>query len=336
MKKAKSPMILLVGFVMLLAVALGVALPAFSFLPQFIQPSGAGTPVVSHWSLTAFPLQWNLNPAAGSNITGNQTVTQVMTSSFATWTSAPNLSIPLARGADSAVNQENQSPSNINLICFVCNDVPFGGVGTLAVTITTTADAVGQGDGHGGTTQFAGQIIKADIVFNPAETYTTGGSTGQDLQTVATHEIGHFFGLDHSAVVRATMFPFAPDVLQTLSWDDVAGMAALYPRTPLDVGTGNISGTVRTPAGAGVFGAHVFAHSTTAANPFLSFPNIRKSPIGILTLPDGSYTLSGLPPDSYVVIAEPLDLPVTNADVGDYPPAFNLPAVQTNFTTRWH
>jgi hypothetical protein len=291
---------------------------------------------VDQWSLSAFPIQWNLNPSAGSNVTGSAGVSAVITDSFATWIASPNTTLPVTQGANSTVSNEGSSPSNINLICFVCSDVQFGGTETLAETITTTADAAGQSDGHGGTTQFAGQIIKADIAFNPNVQFNTGGSggTGQDMQTVATHEMGHFFGLDHSAITRAVMYPFAPDVLTTLSYDDVAGISSLYPKTVSDVATGTISGTV-TLSGAAVFGAHVYANSTTSATPFSAFPNIRKTPIGTLTLADGTYSITGVPADSYIVISEPLDLPVSDSDVS-WASEFGKNAVQTNFTTRWH
>jgi Matrixin len=312
---------------LLVAASLFIAVPAFSFLPQLTssQPD--------HWSLGAFSIQWNLNPStSGAHISGSQSVAQVMQASFDTWTSAPNTTVLVLRGPDSLVNLEKNSPSNINLICFVCSDAPFGGTETLAVTVTTTANGPGASDGHGGTTQFAGQIIKGDIAFNPSTQFDTGGGTGQeDLQTVATHEIGHFFGLDHSAVARAVMFPFAPDVLTTISYDDVAGISSLYPQITPDVATGSISGKV-TLSGSAVFGAHVFANSTT---PALAFTNIRKTPIGTLTLPDGTYTISGVPPDSYLVVAEPLDLPVSDSDVS-WASEFNQAKVQTNFTTRWH
>lgn len=321
-----SSLLMLVIPLLAVAAVLLLSVPAYSFLPQLTSSQA------DRWSLTAFAIQWNLNPnISGAKISGSQTVAQVMQASFDTWTFAPNTAISVSRGTDSSVGQEKNSPSNINLICFVCTDASFGGTETLAVTITTTADGPGASDGHGGTTQFAGQIIKGDIAFNPSTQFDTGGSTGQDMQTIATHEIGHFFGLDHSAVVRAVMFPFAADSLTTLSYDDVAGMSSLYPQGTPDVVTGSISGKV-TLNGSSVFGAHVFANSTTSAS---AFSNVRKTPIGTLTRPDGTYTISGLPADSYLVVAEPLDLPVSDSDVS-WASEFSQSKVQTNFTTRWH
>ena len=319
---------LIMSLVLLLAVAIAIARPALSFSPEFTAGHN------DQWSLSSFAIQWNINSATGSNVSGSGNVTTVIANSFATWTGAPNTALPITQGPDSGATQEGSSPHNVNLICFVCSDVAFGGTETLAETITTTADAAGQDDFHGGTTQFPGQIIKADIAFNPGVKFDTGGGTGQDLQTIAVHEIGHFFGLDHSGITRAVMFPFAPDTLHTLSYDDVAGISSLYPGATPDVATGSIKGTVRLN-GTAVFGAHVFANSTTAANPFSGFGNVRKSPIGALTLGDGSYTITGVPPDTYVVIAEPLDKPVSDSDVS-WASEFGKSAVQTNFTTRWH
>ncbi len=322
--------------VLLVAATLALFYPisARSYLPEFTVPGGGSTPQPDHWDFSAFPVTWNLNPAHGTNIQGSHSVAEVMQAAFNTWTGAPNASLQIARGGDSTLNVESQSPSNINLICFVCSDADFSKESsTLALTITTTATAAGQSDGHGGTTRFAGQIIKADILFNPNSSYSTDGGSGQDLQTVAIHEIGHFLGLDHSAVVRAVMFPFASS-LQALSYDDVAGISVLYPKNPQDVATGAISGTVRFANSGGVFGAHVFAESVNGDLPFAG--SIRKTPIGILTRPDGTFTIQGVPAGSYIVTAEPLDGPVANGDVSEYPAAFGRTSVQTSFTTRWH
>ena len=128
------------------------------------------------------------------------------------------------------------------------------------------------------------------------------------------------------------MFPAASSIEQ-LGWDDVAGISTVYPKSSPDVATGTISGTVRL-GGAGIFGAHVFAESTTGNQGFGN--SIRKTPIGALTRPDGTYAIQGLPPDSYIVTAEPLDGPVSNSDVSGYPRIFGQTSVNTGFTTRWH
>lgn len=320
--------------VMLALSASTLIVAAFAFTPELTTPASGGTPQTDRWSTSSFAIQWNINPSVGSNITGTGSVTTIINNSFATWISAPNTNLPASQGPNSSATSESSSPHNENLICFVCSDVMFGsGTETLAETITTTIDGPGADDFHGGLTQFAGQIIKADIAFNPAVTFDTGGGSGQDIQTVATHEIGHFFGLDHSAIARAVMYPFAPAVLTTLSYDDVAGISSSYPKSTPDVATGTVTGTVSLN-GAGVFGAHVSANSTTAVNPFSSFSNIRKSPIGTLTMTDGSFSIP-VPPDSYVVIAEPLDGPVSDSNVS-WASDFGQGSVQTNFTTRWH
>jgi len=317
---------LLVGlFVVLCAIA-----PAFAWLPEV---TGTGTPATDRWNFGGFPVAWNLNPQTGSNIQGSRSVHDVIAASFATWLAAPNATINVSEGPITTVSSEAASPASVNLICFVCTDADFSKDNTtLAVTITTTTDSAGQNDGHGGTAAFAGELIKADIIFNPSVQFSTDpGGVGEDLQTVATHEIGHFLGLDHSAVVRAVMFPFASD-LTTLSYDDVAGISALYPKGTPDYTSGSISGTVQFASGTPVFGAHVFAESTTTSEPL--GPNIRKSPIGTLSKPDGSYTISGLPADSYNVTAEPLDGPVSSSDIDGFPSAYGRDTVDTNFTTK--
>jgi hypothetical protein len=291
------------------------------------------------WNFSSFHVQWNVNPTTGSNVQGSTSAANIIQTAFNTWTSAPNATVLVTRGADSAVSSESSSPPNINLICFVCMDADFSkDSSTLAVTITTTVSR-GSGDGHGGTAAFDGQIIKSDTLFNPNVQFTTDGTgsgSTQDLQTVATHELGHFLGLDHSGVVRAVMFPFAPPSEHTLSYDDDAGIATLYPKAIADVPTGSISGTVRMlGSNAMVFGAHVYAGSTTSALPFPAILNLRKSPISTLTRPDGTYVIQGVPGDSYIVTAEPLDGPESASDVSGYSAAFGS-TIQTNFTTRWH
>ena len=318
-------------YALFLSAAIGALLIArgYSYVPSLT--GTANGPQPDRWDFSS-TVKWNLNPKIGSNITGNRSVAEVIAAGFSAWQSAPNAVISVQRGPDSSVTSQASSPSGENLICFVCSDADFTkDAQTLAVTITTTMDSAGQSSPYG-PTKFPGQIIKADIIFNPSSAFTTGGTSGQDLQTVATHEIGHFLGLGHSAVVRAVMFPFASD-LTTLGWDDVAGLSTLYAKSYPDLVTGSISGTV-TNNGAGVFGAHVYAEPTAATAAYGS--SIRLTPIGALTRPDGSYMIQGVPPGSYTVTAEPLDGPVSNGDENGYASTYGQPSVNTGFTTRTH
>jgi hypothetical protein len=302
--------------------------PARSYLSQYAGTKGNASP--ARWDFTDFPVQWNLNASTVSNVSGGNPPDAVA-GGFGSWIAAPNTSISVTRGPDT----QAASPAfdGVNLICFTCS-TDFSSDGTLAVTFTTTANGPGADDKHGSRSRFAGQILDADILFNPAIKFTMDGSGGNDLQTVVTHEIGHFLGLDHSAVVKAMMFPFAPPMERALSYDDVAAISTLYPKANPDSEVGSISGKIVMSDGTPVFGAHVFADSQTAA---LGYPSsIRKTPIGALTMPDGTYQLQGLPPDKYSVAAEPLDGPVNNADVSGFSSAFGKATIQNNFTTRWH
>ncbi len=312
--------------VALAAFALLYNVPAHSYLPQGNAPGGVFT--ADTWGTVPVPVQISTNIALGSKLQGNTPFATVIQNSLAAWAAAPNFADPIG---SPTLNTLSTPQSGINLICFCTSGVVFNQTdGTLALTVTTFAGS---------------QITGANIFFNPqpagvcfaTDSSVTSCANGsdfvQDLQTVASHEIGHFIGLDHSAVVRATMYPFAPAVETQLSWDDVAGASLLYPKSAADVATGAISGTI-SMTGA-VFGAHVFANSTASNNPFGAFPSIRKSPIGILTDTSGKYTIAGLPPGDYAVIAEPLDGPVLDSNV-NWAQDFGLGSVQTNFTTRFH
>ena len=109
----------------------------------------------------------------------------------------------------------------------------------------------------------------------------------------------------------------------------------MYPKPAPEVPLGSINGGIHSAAtGGGIFGAHVFAGSTSANEAFAAF-GIRKTPIGTLSNPDGTYRIDGVPADSYVVTAEPLDDPESTGDVSSFTDAMGG-TIQTNFTTRWH
>lgn len=88
-----------------------------------------------------------------------------------------------------------------------------------------------------------GAILDADILVNEdsgpfGECLPRGcqpdesGVTTVDLESILTHEIGHFFGLGHSQFAFATMHASAPrgeTEKRTVSSDDLLGICAIYP-----------------------------------------------------------------------------------------------------------
>jgi hypothetical protein len=184
---------------------------------------------------------------------------------------------------------------SVNLVSFTDNTYPFGG-GTLAVTLNYFSSSTGI-------------TSEADILFNPNQAWSTSGESGRyDIQSILTHEIGHFLGLDHSGMVSSTMSPFgAPTQVdqRTLQYDDVAGVSEIYPAGTSTVG--RISGTVLQNGTQPVKGAHVVAVDSAGT-----------AVVSTLSVSDGSYILRFLPPGSYRVYAEPLDGPVVEGNIGGF------------------
>jgi uncharacterized protein (TIGR03382 family) len=82
---------------------------------------------------------------------------------------------------------------------------------------------------------YTGDLIDADIAFNAERwTWTTRGEPRRDaldLQDVATHELGHALGLEHSEVPEATMYrssPLGSIERRTLDDDDLDAVGAAY------------------------------------------------------------------------------------------------------------
>ena len=146
--------------------------------------------------------------------------------------------VPLAC---TAVGYVKGAKNNINEIVFRDDAWPYNdGFNTIALTtLTFNADT--------------GQLLDADIELNTSggliTTATPTGSTF-DLQSVLTHESGHFFGLAHSGHTEATMYSMykpASTSMRTLSADDIAGICSIYGTADRPTATGAVKSECNSP-----------------------------------------------------------------------------------------
>lgn len=212
--------------------------------------------------------------------------------------------------------------------------------------ITVAADNVGVfGDsGNPGRTRVffdgGGAINEADIALNPGVEFSSDGSAGTyDLESTLTHEVGHLLGLEHSAILGATMQPrqamngvynLPAFTQRTLAEDDIAGARSLYGSRS---GTGSVAGRLIARSFAGqsrpIFGGHVFLEDAATG----------RVVAGSVTLPSGDYRIDGIEPGSYRVIGQTIDGPVTADEIangnGGYASLFETtPPFETKIATR--
>lgn len=166
----------------------------------------------------------------------------------------------------------------------------------------------------------SGRISDADVLFNGSGfAFTTSGAPGRfDIQDVATHELGHLLGLDHSGWAGASMYPYVdPTVIlhRSLSEDEVGGMRHAYPSGSFARITGSV---VRSLGGTTVAGAHVVVRDANG-RPLRS----------ILSESDGDFTIHGLDPGEYTLYVDPLDQPVGPGNLGAGW------TVETDFGSAW-
>jgi hypothetical protein len=287
---------------------------AYSFnmiVPDVRQPAaisgGSACPVRTHQLSSAGSLAVRWSTALNTNpvtvVTQNQTasgrlteIEQAITQSLAVWTGVSGTTLvpatltPLTRTA----TQNACGSDGVNSICFDQADMAFT-PGVLAFTRVIATDRIGVQVGSSAVSTELGQILDADIYFNPSDSRTLFATplalaatpTAYDLESVLTHELGHVLGFSHSAVWSAMLFPFAPapgtisGVRPTtqqpdapLGDDDRTGLRVLYPDSTDAVHKGSISGRIlpanplalpaSPPGVTGIFGAQVVAVDTTS------------------------------------------------------------------------
>jgi hypothetical protein len=347
------------------------------------------------WS-TALPALLNptiLTVAAQNTPAQITEIGQAITDSFGAWSGVtgttfdttvyPGLLTPLGQvtAANSCTDDAEDNVDGLNTICFNQSSAGFTS-GVLVFTRTISANAPGAVVGASAPAAFAGQILDADTLFRndgqatfatPGVLATPQGQGAYDLESLLIHELGHWMGLDHSAVIRAIMFPFAPPPGQFLGYrptvsvpvgpladDDRTGIRSQYPDPNDTLNVGAIRGRI-VPANpfalalfaapspgspvTGMVGAHVVAVDADTGSVIAG--TLRGWSCNAASPPtqfDSSFDLERLPVGhSYNLYAEPL---VSLALPGDFSnvftglcsnsiePTCTPPALNTNFNVR--
>lgn len=276
--------------------------PAQAYLHLTFSVGSTQTPL--KWDQTR--IRWFATNLGAPAVTAAQFQTAVA-AGFATWEAVPTASVAFQFvGFTSAVPFEDDGISTFGFEAEPDMDRVLGATTFVVDTLT-------------------GEIVESDVFFNSIFTWSTApaGEAGRfDLQSVATHEIGHFLGLGHSALgeteIRpeggrrvlasgAVMFPISMGrgvvADRTLQPDDIAGVSDLYPDGDFRDTTGAVSGRIQR-RGAAVIGAHVVAFNPKTG-----------ALVGGFSLGEGgAFQIAGLTPGAHVIRVEPLD----DADVDSF------------------
>lgn len=168
------------------------------------------------------PVKYQLEPNASEDVTDGSDLTAVR-AAFNTWQQVACSFLSFEE--ETFVGQTELDDNGNNKIFWVEQESDWPGQqGTIALTYTfytlgterriTDADIIVNGVNYDFST------TQVDLATQPPKV---------DLETIIFHEIGHFFGLDHSQDSNAAMFPSNNKQMQRApAIDDVHGICALY------------------------------------------------------------------------------------------------------------
>ena len=238
-------------------------------------------------SLTRRPA---VNMSAGTDVLG------AVERALDSWATVANVKFVVSHSKIQSISSATQ-PDGINLI-------------TIAPTAENLA-IFGDSNNAARTRVFydreTGEITEADIVINPFPysdqgeliQFSTDGTTGTfDLESTVAHEIGHLLGLNHSAVVGATMNPsqglngtygLPAQTQRTLSDVDLVAARHLYgPCENLTSVKGRILNSVQGSLVTAA-GAHVWIEDFSNGHVIGSTLTNSRGEFNIGCVPEGDY-----------------------------------------------
>jgi len=288
-----------------------------------------------YWSLDRFPITIEQSPTGDPSIPDNSEFTEY-SQAIHTWQiSGPAIQYNYVNGTlDNAVSGDGHNT--------VTSTDPDGFIlGTVAITYSTVAENVTTIDGR---VYYPNEIIDSDVLFNTQNyafsTPTHAGPAGAfNLQNVATHELGHFFGFGHSTLQPSTMFyvAYRGSSQTSLAADDIVlagnGYHGAAPAPALSIAGKVLNGAdgITPVPGAAVFAITALNDTVqmtvSGVDGTYRFFNLTQNVKVYIAPLDGSETVNGLAPsgisNDLATVAETNFLPEyydgaseTNADFG--------------------
>lgn len=198
---------------------------------------GDGGPVVDLAWPVGSRIAFSLDASASKQVALSD-ATRIADQAFAAWNGTPcpggglgvqvydngPVSADVAENDCGIVSCPNTVHDPLHVIVFRDDGWPYNDpVQTLALTTVTFGV-------NSGTIYDADiEINSSDPVDHPLTTLEPPPAGSYDLQTILTHEAGHFLGLAHATDPQAIMYAYyTPGSLHPQA-DDVAGICAVYP-----------------------------------------------------------------------------------------------------------
>jgi hypothetical protein len=291
----------IIASLFLSAVMLCAALPVHGYIYQY----SANNSLLVHWPIAPAGSVTTINIALSTSL------------------SSPPANIKAGSDVLGAARRALRRWSDATRIQFVESSTTLdtvnttGSDGVSLITVANNPTNAGFTSGRLGRARVVfdaatGIIREGDLAISPNTPFSTDGTSGTyDLESTFVHELGHLLGLDHSAVIGATMQPrqgqnfIAPSfTMRTLSDDDLAGIRSLYGQ-PIAFPVGSIAGHVNYGAGAHVWAENIHSGRVAGSN---------------ITNNDGNYRIDQLPPGDYRVVVEYLNEPVVAREISVSPP----------------